>query len=164
MVKWIGYPSDQNTWEPPDHFDRAMLLEFENGLKAKKAAAAAAAAAAGPKSGTKRGAASDAGAGSAEPAAPPVMQRIARRTLLPGGADYDLQEERCFMCRHPCFYTMVVSSHPTASVEGDEGEEPIPLACCLSPNCLNELPVGQDQRVFHTLYSSTSMILTVGCR
>jgi hypothetical protein len=36
FVKWVGYDSAQNTWEPKDHLPIGMVIEFEDNLKKSK--------------------------------------------------------------------------------------------------------------------------------
>lgn len=35
-IKWVGYPSWQNTWEPPHHLPQDIIDAYENSLKEAK--------------------------------------------------------------------------------------------------------------------------------
>ena len=37
---------------------------------------------------------------------------------------WDLREEPCHICRHPCFYTLIRSSHPDAFQHPEPAAEP----------------------------------------
>ena len=131
------------------HFEQTQAASASKQPKSPAAAEKRAAAAAAQ---LGCGAAGAAAAGGDE--AEKVLQRITISQLVEGGMDWDLQEEPCHNCRHPCFYTMLVSSHkdaaqPPAAQEEDETAEetaareaaaPIPLVSCLSPQCLGCLP------------------------
>jgi hypothetical protein len=109
-VKWKGLdkPKD-NTWETADAFDPAMLAEFEamdskrkeTKLKATKKRAPPETEAAVP-------------AKAVEAAKEQSLERIGVRQLREGDNDWDLIEEPCFICRHPCFFSGVISNHKAA--------------------------------------------------
>jgi hypothetical protein len=109
-VKWVGWNDADNTWEPKGNFDPQMLQNFADWEARRKQAAAQAAKKKKP---TKEEA--------SRPPPPPPMQRVKCQQLVPEGMDWDLQEEPCFMCRHPCFFSMVVSSHKDAYVQPSGG-------------------------------------------
>ena len=111
-----------------------------------------------------------AGAAAGGDEAEKVLQRITISQLVKGGKDWDLQEEPCHNCRHPCFYTMLVSSHmdaaqPPAAQEDETAEEtaareaaaPIPLVSCLSPQCLGCLPGRIDQLTMYEFYTDAGL-------
>ena len=119
-VKWVGWNDADNTWEPAENFDPQMLQDFEDWeARRKQAAAKAKAVAQAAKKNGKKPAKEQ-----AMPPPPPPMQRIKCQQLVPEGMDWDLQEEPCFMCRHPCFFSMVVSSHKDAYVQQQQQRLP----------------------------------------
>jgi len=98
------------------------------------------------------------------------------------GVDWDLREEPCHLCRHPCFFSLIKSSHkdafqPTAApAEEEEGENyqsqmkgggapmetgesdaPIPLVSCLSPCCLMKLPGTLEQMEMLEFYDDGTL-------
>ena len=186
-VKWKGYPSGENSWEPEANLQgNAQLKAFKDrtgkgkgkteaaaekkklSQKRKKLEAPAAAA-----SGKKAAA----GAGGEGP-----LQCMVLKALEKDGVDWDLREEPCHLCHHPCFFTLIKSSHPDAfhptATEDDDGENyqsqmkggsvaaaapmetgeaPIPLVSCLSPCCLMKLPGTLEQLEMLTFYDDGAL-------
>jgi hypothetical protein len=97
------------TWETADAFDPAMLAELEaTNSKRKKSKPKATKKRASPETDAA------ARAEAAEAAKEQSLENIGVRQLREGDNDWDLIEEPCFICRHPCFFGGVISNHKAA--------------------------------------------------
>lgn len=97
------------TWETADAFDPAMLAELEATNSNRKKSK--------PKATKKRASPETeaaARAEAAEAAKEQSLENIGVRQLREGDNDWDLIEEPCFICRHPCFFGGVISNHKAA--------------------------------------------------
>ena len=174
-VKWVGFSMSVNTWEPRENLCPSMVEEYTARVSGGTAQRASKKRPNVPAAATGDAAAAKPAAGAAA-AEPPETEKqlesISERRLSEGDTDWDLNGERCFICRHPCFFTGVISKDASAvttfnpmAAEGDTAgmdvaedgaagaeEEEIPLMSCLSPQCLSYLP-GKlhqlEQLTFH---------------
>ena len=114
-VKWVGYSDAENTWEPVENLGNSteLIEEFEAKQKAQATE-------------KKRKRPDKKGAAEQKQEEAPAMQsmRLAYATEGDDASGWDLREEPCHICRHPCFYTLIRSSHPDAFQHPEPAAEP----------------------------------------
>ena len=114
-VKWVGYSDAENTWEPVENLGNStdLIEEFEAKQKAQATE-------------KKRKRPDKKGAAEQKQEEAPAMQSMRQAYATEGddASGWDLREEPCHICRHPCFYTLIRSSHPDAFQHPEPAAEP----------------------------------------
>ena len=193
FVKWKDWDRSDNTWEPEANLEGNEKLALFKAATGKGKGRAEVEKVREKKDQKKRkepepvakpalhtSAAGAQGEGEAE--APAPMQAMKVTQLEQGGVDWDLREEPCHHCRHPCFFTLIRSDHPDAVVpsgpandedgenyavqmkgggasaaEADPAAAPIPLVSCLSPCCVSKLPGTLEQLEIVQFYDDVTL-------